>query len=260
MQTGAVALMIASHRLLRTWQKTVSTYFVLSEFSKRKFVENGIPESKIVVKPNFIVDPGRVGPGGNEFLFAGRLSPEKGILTLLQGIAATQSRDARFRIVGDGPLEPLVREAALKDPRIDYCGRVPLSRVMDLMASSRAVIVPSECYETFGRAAAESFAVGTPVICADTGAVAEIVDDGQTGFHFRSADAASLARILDRVSGNSEQLNSMRGPSRLAYEARYTPERGYQLLVDAYERILKPASGGGSSAPHGHPLPTNTLP
>lgn len=237
-QTGAVAMMIATHRLLRTWQKTVSAYFVLSEFSKRKFAENGFPEAKMVVKPNFIVDPGEVGPGGDAFLYAGRLSPEKGIRTLLRGIAATRSPDARFRIVGDGPLEPAVREAALQDSRIDYSGRLPLNRVMDLMASSRAVMVPSECYETFGRAAAEAFAVGTPVICSDGGAVAEIVDDGQTGFHFRSGDAAALAGIFNRVLANPEQLDSMRGRARYAYEAKYTPDRGYRLMMETYQRIV----------------------
>ncbi len=237
LQTSAVALMIASHRLLRTWERMVSVFFVLSEFAKRKFVQSGLPESKMVVKPNFIVDPGQIGSGGDEFLYAGRLSPEKGIRTLLRGIAATQSPNARFRIVGDGPLESEVREAALRDARITYDGRLPLARVMALMASSRAVIVPSECYETFGRAAAEAFATGTPVICSDTGAVAEIVDDEKTGFHFRSGDGAGLARTIDRACANPESLASMRELARATYEAKYTPERGYQLIMSAYERV-----------------------
>ena len=169
LQTSAVALMTASHRLLRTWEKTVLVFFVLSAFAKRKFVENGFPHPKMVVKPNFVVDPGEAGGAGDEFLYAGRLSPEKGIRTLLRGIAATRSPHAKFRIVGDGPLQPEVREAALQDARITYDGRLPLARVMALMANSRAVIVPSECYETFGRAAAEAFSTGTPVICSSLG-------------------------------------------------------------------------------------------
>jgi glycosyltransferase involved in cell wall biosynthesis len=238
LQTSAVALMTASHRLMRTWDRTVSFFFVLSEFAKRKFVENGIAESKIVVKPNFVVDPGQTGGGGDEFLYAGRLSPEKGIRTLLRGIAGTRSPNARFRIVGDGPLEPEVREAAFKDARITYDGRLPLARVMDLMAGSRAVIVPSECYETFGRAAAEAFAAGTPVICSDTGAVAEIVDDGLTGFHFRSGDGADLGRIIDQICADPDVPASMRKLARATYEARYTAERGYTLIMGAYERAI----------------------
>ena len=240
LQTSAVALMISVHRLLRTWTRMVSVFFVLSEFAKRKFIAGGLPESRLVVKPNFIVDPGvPAGNGGDEFLYAGRLSPEKGIHTLLNAIARTQAPDAVFRIIGEGPLEGAVREAALRDPRILYSGRVPLSGVMAFMASARAVLVPSECYETFGRAAAEAFAAGTPVICPDLGAVTEIVTNNKTGFHFRSGDPADLARILDHACSQPNALISMRPFARADYEARYTPERGYAILMNAYQRALQ---------------------
>jgi glycosyltransferase involved in cell wall biosynthesis len=238
LQTSAVAAMAGAHRLLGTWQNEVSLFFVLSEFAKRKFVEGGLPESRLVVKPNFVVDPGAPGPGGEEFLYAGRLSPEKGIRTLLDGIAQTRSPKARFRIVGDGPLESAVREAAASDARITFTGRLPLKEVMQRMSTSRAVLVPSECYETFGRAAAEALASGTPVICTDSGAVTEIVTEGETGFHFRAGDPADLARVLDRAVSEPAQLIAMRGEARRTYEARYTPERGYTLIMDAYYRAV----------------------
>jgi glycosyltransferase involved in cell wall biosynthesis len=238
LQTSAVAAMVTAHRLMRTWMKMVSVFFVLSEFAKKKFVESGLPEARLVVKPNFVVDPGQTGNGGDEFLYAGRLSPEKGIRTLLEGIAKTRTPSARFRIIGDGPMEAAVREAALKDPRITYCGRLPLKDVMGYMASARAVVVPSECYETFGRSAAEALATGTPVICSAAGAVAEIVTDAVTGFHFQQGNAADLARVLDSVSTEAGILLSMRGDARRDYEAKYTPERGYELIMNAYNGAI----------------------
>ncbi len=239
LQTSAVALMISVHRLLRTWSRMVSIFFVLSEFAKKKFIEGGLPQSRLVVKPNFIVDPGGPGPGGDDVLYAGRLSPEKGIRTLLKAIALARSPKAIFRIVGDGPLEAEVREAALHDPRIRFDGRLPLTDVMGLMASARAVVVPSECYETFGRAAAEAFACGTPVICPDLGAVTEIVTNNKTGLHFHSGDPRDLARVLDSVDSDPAGITLMRAAARDGYEARYTPERGYQIIMAAYQRALK---------------------
>lgn len=238
LQTSAVALMSTVHRAMGTWLKQVDLFFVLSEFSRRKFVENGFPASRLVVKPNFVVDPGAPGPGGDEYVYAGRLSPEKGINTLLQAIALSRSPAARFRIIGDGPLQSAVQEAALRDPRLTYQGRISLPEVMHAMARARAVIVPSECYETFGRAAAEAFAVGTPVICSDGGTVTEIVDQGLNGFHFRSGNPSDLAGIIDSTSAEPISLGSMRTAARAKYEAAYTPARGYQLLVQAYEGVL----------------------
>jgi glycosyltransferase involved in cell wall biosynthesis len=237
-QTGAVALMAAVHKSMRTWTRMVSLFFVLSEFEKSKFVENGFPESRMRIKPNFVVDPGQPGTGGEEFLFVGRLAPEKGIHTLLQAISCTRSSNARFQIIGDGPLAPMVIDAASRDSRINYRGRLPLSDVMRIMGSVRAVLVPSEWYETFGRVAAEALSVGTPVICTDLGAVAEIIEDGKTGFRYNPGDFGALARIMDDVCANPDVLITLRGPSRREYEAKYTPERGYQALMSGYMQAI----------------------
>jgi glycosyltransferase involved in cell wall biosynthesis len=240
LQTSAVALMSAVHKRLGTWTKQVDLFFVLSEFSRGKFVEAGFPAERLVVKPNFVLNAGAPGPGGEEYLFVGRLSPEKGIHTLLRGIAAVRSPEARFRIIGDGPMESEVRQAAAVDPRIQYDGRRPLAEVMRVMASARMVLVPSECYETFGRTAAEAFAVGTPVICSSAGAVTEIVQHGRTGFHFQNSNPAELARIIDRTLSDPGSLSGMRAAAREKYEASYTAERAYRLLMDSYERVTGP--------------------
>jgi len=217
----------------------VSLFFVLSEFEKQKFVENGLPESKIFVKPNFVADQNGIGSGGGPFLFVGRLSPEKGIVTLLRAIACCRSPAAKFQIIGEGPLEPLVRDSASKDTRIDYLGKLPLPEVMPMMGRASAVLVTSEWYETFGRVAAEAFAVGTPVICTGLGALGEIVENGRTGFHYQAGDAEGLARILERTSDEPDTLNAMRVPARREYEAKYTAKRNYDLLIQGYTRSIQ---------------------
>jgi glycosyltransferase involved in cell wall biosynthesis len=216
----------------------VSLFFALCEFAKKKFVENGLPESRVTVKPNFVADPGYRGSGGGGFLFVGRLSAEKGISTLLKAVSLTQSTSARFRIIGDGPQESLIRAAALNDPRIEYSGRISLPQVLQAMGSASAVLVPSEWHETFGRVAAEALAVGTPVICTNLSGVAEIVDDGRTGLYFRPGDPVGLARILDTVSANPGILAAMRPAARAAYEASYTPERGYEMIMKGFQQAI----------------------
>jgi len=239
--SSAVALMISAHRLLRTWQRAVTLFVAVSDFEKRKFVENGFSEPRVVVKPNFVSDCGGPGPGGNDFLFVGRLSPEKGISTLLKAASLVRG-SFRLNIVGEGPLQPEVDAAAAQNSRIRYLGRRSHSEVLEFVGASRCLILPSECYETFGRVAAEAFARGTPVVAAKIGAVAEIVDDGRTGVHFTPGDPADLARTIDWTLAHPDAVARMRGEARWEYEAKYTADRNYDLLMQIYERAIKDGS------------------
>jgi glycosyltransferase involved in cell wall biosynthesis len=237
LQTSAVSLMIGVHRTLHTWEKVVSQFIAVSEFEKRKFVEAGFSESKITVKPNFVLDAGPPGTGGGGFVFVGRLTPDKGVRTLLAAMGLT-SPSVSLAIAGDGPLESEVRGAAAINPRIRYLGRIPQREVLELLGRATALIFPSEWYETFGRVAAEAFARGTPVIAARIGAVAEIVDDGRTGFHFQPGDARDLARVIDSAHANPQRLASMRSEARREFELKYTAERNYELIMAAYGRAI----------------------
>ena len=240
--------MISVHRALRTWQRAVTVFVAVSEFSKRKFVEGGFPESRIVVKPNFVPETGDPGTGGEEFLYAGRLSVEKGIGTLLSAMDLV-SADVRLGILGEGPLEAEVRSAAERNPRIRYVGRLPFAETLDHIAAARCVIVPSICYETFGRVAAEAYSRGTPVIAARIGALTEMVEDGRTGLQFAPGDPRDLARAIDWMRGNRASITRMRAEARREFEAKYTAARNYEMLTKIYERV-SPRVPGRALATH----------
>ncbi|MGB3296800.1 MAG: glycosyltransferase, partial [Phormidesmis sp.] len=83
--SGAVATMLTAHRVLNTWTSKVTKYIVLTEFARDKFIQGGLPASKIVIKPNFVeTDPGYQLGEGNYALYVGRLSVEKGLDVLLK--------------------------------------------------------------------------------------------------------------------------------------------------------------------------------
>jgi len=244
LQSGAVALMLSVHRLLRTWQRCVTVFVVLSEFARRKFVDNGFTESKIVVKPNFVEGPGEPGDGGDELVFVGRLSPEKGIVPLLAAMERT-GPDVRVNIIGEGPLEVQVRAAAERNPRVHFLGRLPHSEVLSRMACAKCVIVPSICYETFGRTAVEAYSVGSPIIASRIGALAEMVDHGRTGLHCEPGDPADLARAMTWMTQNQHAVAHMRLAARAEYLAKYTSARNYDLLMRIYQRAMAGARTGG---------------
>lgn len=231
--TGVTAAMLGLHRALRTWQRQVSVYICMTEFARSKFTEAGIPRERIVVKPHFVRDPG-VGTGdGGYAMFVGRLTAEKGVETLLRAWRRLGGR-LDLKIIGDGPLGGLVARSARSLPGLEWLGQIPPEHVFGIMKQAACLVVPSEWYETFGRVAIESFAVGTPVIAANIGAIGELVEEGRTGLHFRPGDDADLAaRVEDLLSSPPKQA-AMRVEARRTYEAKYTPEQNYKLLKAAY--------------------------
>jgi glycosyltransferase involved in cell wall biosynthesis len=237
--TAAVATMIAAHRALGTWRRQVDCYIALTEFARDKFVAGGFPPAKMAVKPNFLdPDPGPGNGCRSYALFVGRLSAEKGIHVLLRGWTALHD-PLKLKIAGAGPLEAEVREHAAGDSRIQVLGPQPKSAIIGLMREAAVLIFPSSCYEGFPIVLAEAFATGTPVIASNLGAMAEIVEDGRTGLHFRPGDAADLAARVEWALTHPQELARMRLAVRAEYEAKYTADRNYQMVMEIYERVIR---------------------
>jgi glycosyltransferase involved in cell wall biosynthesis len=241
--TAAVAAMLTAHRAFGTWRDCVDAYIALTEFARAKFVAGGLPAERIIVKPNAVYPDRGVGRGaGNYAAYVGRLSREKGVLTLLA--AWEQLGDLLpLVIVGDGPLAPEVAAAAARNPGIRWLGQRSPDEVHTVLADAMCLVLPSECYETFGRVAVEAFAAGTPVVTTRTGASCELVDEGRTGLLMDSADGVGLAAVLRRALGSRRTFEDMRGAARSAYEARFTPQANVRLLLGIYSRVVSGARG-----------------
>lgn len=230
----AVATMLSTHRAMGTWSNMVDVYIALTEFARQKFIEGGLPANKIVVKPNFVHPDLGIGEGrGGYALFVGRLSPEKGLDTLL---AAWERLGGKvpLKIVGDGPLASWVADTAKRLSHVEWLGRKPLEEVYDLMGEAMLLIFPSNWYETFGRVAVEAFAKGTPAIAANIGAIGELIEHGRTGLHFRPGDSDDLAAKVEWALEHPGELAQMRQQARAEFEVKYTAQENYRQLMEIY--------------------------
>jgi glycosyltransferase involved in cell wall biosynthesis len=234
MATGVVTAMLTTHRMLRSWTEAVDIYIALTEFARQKFIQGGFPAEKIVVKPNFVhPDPGTGEGRGGYALFVGRLSPEKGISTLLEAWKQLGGK-IPLKIVGDGPLALQVAEAAKQMLGVEWLERKPLEEVYELIGQAAFIVFPSEWYETFGRVAIEAFAKGTPVIAAAIGAIAELVEPERNGFHFRPGDPQDLAAKVELALSQPGKLAQMRQEARAEFEKKYTAKENYLRLMRIY--------------------------
>ena len=236
--TAAGSAMLATHNYMKTWSKAVSAYIALSNFARDKFIEAGFPAEKIVVKPNFLkTDPG-VGDGsGNYALFVGRLTPEKGINTLLEAWREIGTK-LPLQIAGDGPMASEVERASREIEGVTWLKWLPREKVLETMKNASVLIVASTWLEPFGLILAEAFAVGLPIIASNLGSMSTMVEHERTGLHFSAGNAKSLVEAVGWWSTHPTEAALMRGRVRLEYETKYTAERNYSHMMNIYESVL----------------------
>jgi glycosyltransferase involved in cell wall biosynthesis len=228
--------------LYRNWRSgtftgLVDRYVVLSRFAAGLFAAQGVPADRIVIKPNFVDSPGPPSEGGGGYaVFAGRLSEEKGVRTLLD--AWRQLRDFPLKIVGDGPMMAEMRaRAAAEDLPVEFLGMRPRPEVLEVIGRAELQVVASEWFEGFPLVIVEAYARGTPVIASRIGSLEEIVEDGRTGFHFPPGDADALVARVRQLLGDGDLRRRLRSGARARFEASYTPEANLEQLVGIYRQL-----------------------
>ncbi|MBK8019904.1 MAG: glycosyltransferase family 4 protein [Chloroflexi bacterium] len=236
--TATVAAMMTVHRAMRTWSNQVDRFVVLTEFARQKFMETGLPDEKMVVKPNFLVEDPDVGArSGGYALFVGRLSEEKGVRTLVESWSALPH--IPLKIVGDGPLMPELR--ALVESRsltnVELLGRRSREDTLAFMKDAYCLVFPSEWYEGLPMTIVEAFACGVPVIASNVGAMRELVAEGHTGLFFTAGDTFSLATTLQQAWSQPDAMSRIGQNARQEFLARFTAERNYEQLLAVYQSL-----------------------
>ena len=176
---------------------------------------------------------------GEDLLFLGRMSPDKGAHSAIE-VARLTGR--RLRIAGKcrepGEREYFDREIKpLLDDHIEYLGEVSHDEKCRLLSEARALLVPIEWEEPFGLVMIEAMASGTPPIALNCGSAPEVIDHGRTGL---------IANDLAEMAAAVEDVGLLDPPElRREAEQRFSPERMVDNYLVAYERHLS----GGSDRP-----------
>ena len=241
--SGTVVAMLSVHKAARTWSNLVDVYIALTEFARNKFVEGGLPADKIMVKGNFVRPaPAKPGEGNGEFaLFVGRLDEPKGVRTLLSAWERLIGH-IPLKIIGDGPLASYASELARNNGNITILPWLPRKEVLKVLGEAKFLIFPSLWYEGQSLVLLEAFAMGTPAIASELGAMTEMIESGRTGFLFRAGDATDLAAKVERAWAHPEEARSMRSQVREQFEVKYTGAANYAHLIEIYEKAIRSAS------------------
>ncbi len=234
-----LAFTIWIHKKLGTFRK-INRYITLNEKAKNIFLESDLKLAKkqVITKPNFIwsnpVSAATVR--GNQFLYVGRLSPEKGVSVLLKAFA---SNGLPLVIIGDGPMRDEVIRCQQEHSNITWLGFQNKEVITEEMYKCNALIVPSVCLEGMPLTIVEGFAAATPVIASRLGAMETIVLHNNNGLLFTSNQADSLNRqIVKWNSFSGAKKNEFSRHAFHTYESKYTPQKNLSALLAIYHSAL----------------------
>lgn len=177
------------------------------------------------------------------FAYAGRLSYEKGVGTLIRAFAKTRESapSATLWIAGTGPeadsLKSLARELGVASS-IDFLGALPFEEMDRLFERAWAQVVPSLWDEPFGMVAIEGIMRGNAVVASRSGGPAEIVDDGESGILFTPGNDTELAQALTRLAGDRALCESMGNRGHEIAVARYTIDSHAGRIEGLYQRLI----------------------
>ena len=172
LQTLACVVCTKIHRLTGIYGKI--NYICLTEFNKKKLLQlKQINPNRVFVKPNFVNNDDSIMPKKNrenQFVFVGRLDKLKGIDLLFETWKKMGDTATRLIVCGTGPMERWCKDFLERNKvNIIFRGLVSNKEARELIAVSRALILPTQWYEGFPMTIVEAFSVGTPVICSDLG-------------------------------------------------------------------------------------------
>jgi len=221
-KSGGYAARNAAARLSGSINRHVSVFVVLSEFQKRKFVQQGLSHDRLMVVPNtappHFFD---LAVGLGEYVaFMGRVAEEKGFEQFLEIARALPG--IPFAVAGEVKatalhlLEDVPSNVALR-------GHLSGKLLEDFLARTRVMMSCSICYEGFPNAIVQAMAAGKPVVATAIGPIPEIVEDGVTGNLYQPGDIAGAAERVRAIHGDAGRCRSMGDAARTGAERFYRP-------------------------------------
>lgn len=217
--------------------KRVDSYIVQSDFQKKKFIENGIPEEKLFIVPGLTPSIFEIKEvvAGDKVSFIGRVSEEKGIDEFIE--AARTLPKIPFEVIGDYSSE---YEALKENSPENVVWRGYISgRALDVaFKNSRIVVVPSKNFEGFPNVITRAMKHDKPVITCDLGAMASIIDHEKTGLLVPPGDAVSLAQAIRTLYPDIKKCKEFGEKGRRKANMFYSSSQINECLWEAYTHAL----------------------
>jgi glycosyltransferase involved in cell wall biosynthesis len=228
-QSAIMATALTVHR--GTW-RSVDRYIALTDAIAGHLRDYGIPDERIVVKPNALTDPGPPPPLGTGFLYLGRLSAEKGLELLLEAWSRRPVGTlGPLRIAGDGPLRGVAEAAAQERSDVVFLGPQSPEGVRAAMRDSAVLLAPSTWHDVLPTVILEALAAGRPVLGTQLGGIPYLV--GDAGWTV----PATVDELSAALAVAAAQASEIAPRARARYDGNFRPELLTGRLIEIYESV-----------------------
>lgn len=240
--TAALNTMMAFHEWKGTWRTKVDRFITLTSFARSMFIDHaGIPGEKIIVKANVV--PDIAAPEGEKHyaIYVGRLSPEKGISTILRAVQQP-SFPMPLKVVGSGPLQEEVERHAA-DKRIEFVGKRSSKEVHELVRNAKMLIAPSMWHEAgVPLVIGEAFSAGVPVITTRIQPMMSVIEHEQNGLLIEPGNDEQLCEAARRMVADPALYAHLSAEARRTYEQLYQPDTNFGALMSVYDEATRNGS------------------
>jgi len=215
-------LLIAAQSRFHSLMRSVDHIVAVCDWVAGVLRSNGVPEVKLSVSRQGLAADARTPPQRSprprrpvRIAYFGRLDVTKGADLLVSAMARIPAADVTadlFLVRQSGSERDLlaIEAQARVDRRINIHPALPADQVRDAMVPYDLIAVPSRWLETGPLVALEAFSAGVPVLGADRGGIAELVQDGINGILFPPDDVDALAGALSKIAAAPERLDKLR--------------------------------------------------
>jgi glycosyltransferase involved in cell wall biosynthesis len=235
LESVGYALRAVVARKLRLFHGNVTVLITLTRFAARRFGAAGFAAQRIVVLPNpapAVASAPADAAAGRYVAYAGRMSEEKGVSTLLAAIARTP--EIELHLAGEGPL--LERLVAAAPANARFSGFLDADELSRFYRAARFLVVPSLWFEMCPMVILEAMSHGVPVIASRIGGLPELVEDGVTGMLVTPGDDVELSRAIATLWHGPELCRRMGVAARERAMREHGPDVYFDRLMAAYER------------------------
>lgn len=227
------------HRWMRIYQDNINLFVCPSNYMKRQLIRGGFPKEKIRVN-HYGVDLKNITSDLNHkgyMLFVGRLSPEKGVETIIR--AAKSTPDITYKIVGRGPEMGRLHRLAHELDNVEFLGFRMGEELQTLYHGATAVLLPSRVHENFPLNILEAMAAGKPVIASNVGGIPEIVKDRVNGLLVSPTDLHAWVESIMRLAQDQTYQKTLAIAARQTVEDSFNQEDHYRRLHDNYQEATQ---------------------
>ncbi|MDD3149738.1 MAG: glycosyltransferase family 4 protein [Candidatus Gastranaerophilales bacterium] len=226
----------------RKFYDKISYFICLSEAIYDIAKKSGIKEERLVLINNFLndedIDNSSKYSDKDYFFYAGRLSGEKSVHTLLE--AANMLPQAKIRIAGSGDEEENLKQLAKKMnlSNVEFLGFKNNSELEEEYKNCIAAILPCNWFENFPRGVMEAFNWSKPAIGSRIGGIPEMIDHGKNGFTFEPGNSCELKIYMEKLYNDRNLAAKLGGNGKNKVKKLYGADLHYQKLIDVYNLAL----------------------